>query len=325
MPVRGYVYVTEIVADEKEETLTRRIEIVQRGDFGYFIMRGSSSDLTAPSVVQTGENAFNAFYLFKQYSANREEMHVWNGDAQGPIDLSANGEFGVRFVAAGPFTDMQVSCCTWSQQHGDGVMTASLYVWDTDYATTVKRNPVNQKKDLSYGDNTWPNLLNADQGNTYPAGEYLVVMQSTKQSSGVWSASAGAKDGFQGFLAGQAVSSNCPKVRIYYVSDSKTGAAYRETKDGGVTWRDQSYVFSLNESWLKKCSPTDLRVVKCDGYYYAAFADDGNVKLARTANIKDSWLNGTALLGEMEVTLPWLRARFLYLWLRITVRFICIP
>lgn len=124
----GYVYVTEIVADEKEETLTRRIEIVQRGDFGYFIMRGSSSDLTAPSVVQTGENAFNAFYLFKQYSANREEMHVWNGDAQGPIDLSANGEFGVRFVAAGPFTDMQVSCCTWSQQHGDGVMTASLYV-----------------------------------------------------------------------------------------------------------------------------------------------------------------------------------------------------
>lgn len=65
----GYVYVTEIVADEKEETLTRRIEIVQRGDFGYFIMRGSSSDLTAPSVVQTGENAFNAFYLFKQYSA----------------------------------------------------------------------------------------------------------------------------------------------------------------------------------------------------------------------------------------------------------------
>ena len=53
----GYVYVTEIVADEKEETLTRRIEIVQRGDFGYFIMRGSSSDLTAPSVVQTGENA----------------------------------------------------------------------------------------------------------------------------------------------------------------------------------------------------------------------------------------------------------------------------
>lgn len=82
-------------------------------------------------------------------------------------------------------------------------------------ATTVKRNPVNQKKDLSYGDNSWPNLLNADQGNTYPAGEYLVVMQSTKQSSGVWSASAGAKDGFQGFLAGQAVSSNCPKVRIY--------------------------------------------------------------------------------------------------------------
>ncbi|WP_310747133.1 BACON domain-containing protein [Alistipes sp.] len=285
----GYVYVTEIVADEKEETLTRRIEIVQRGDFGYFIMRGSSSDLTAPSVVQTGENAFNAFYLFKQYSANREEMHVWNGDAQGPIDLSANGEFGVRFVAAGPFTDMQVSCCTWSQQHGDGVMTASLYVWDTDYATTVKRNPVNQKKDLSYGDNSWPSLLNADQGNTYPAGEYLVVMQSTKQSSGVWSASAGAKDGFQGFLAGQAVSSNCPKVRIYYVSGSKTGAAYRETKDGGVTWRDQSYVFSLNESWLEKCSPTDLRVVKCDGYYYAAFADGGNVKLARTANIKDSW------------------------------------
>lgn len=168
-------------------------------------------------------------------------------------------------------------------------MTASLYVWDTDYATTVKRNPVNQKKDLSYGDNSWPSLLNADQGNTYPAGEYLVVMQSTKQSSGVWSTSAGAKDGFQGFLAGQAVSSNCPKVRIYYVSGSKTGAAYRETKDGGVTWRDQSYVFSLNESWLEKCSPTDLRVVKCDGYYYAAFADGGNVKLARTANIKDSW------------------------------------
>ena len=32
-----------------------------------------------------------------------------------------------------------------------------------------------------------------------------------------------------------------------------------------------------------------MRVVKCDGYYYAAFADGGNVKLARTANIKDSW------------------------------------
>ena len=48
-------------------------------------------------------------------------------------------------------------------------------------------------------------------------------------------------------------------------------------------------MFSLNESWLEKCSPTDLRVVKCDGYYYAAFADGGNVKLARTANIKDSW------------------------------------
>lgn len=285
----GYVYVKETVADEKEESLSRRVEIVQKGDLGYFIMRGSYPDLTTPSVVMVKENVFDAFYLFKQYSANREEMHVWSGDAQGPIDLSTNGDFGVRFVAAGPFTDMQVSCCTWSQQNGDGVMTVSMYVWDTDYATTMRSQPVSQRVDMSYSDNSWPSLLNPDQGSVYPAGEYLVIMKSTKASSGVWSASAGAKEGFQGFLNGSAVSSNCPKVRVYYVSDSKTGATYLESKDGGVTWGNQAYLFSLNYSWVGKCSPTDLRVTKCGDYYYAVFVDGGKVKLARTTSVKGTW------------------------------------
>ena len=284
----GYVYVTEIVADEKEETLTRRIEIVQRGDFGYFIMRGSSSDLTAPSVVQTGENAFNAFYLFKTENV----AGGWSpftapdlGAVHSPQDLSATGSgLAVRVPIMSAFSKVSVVCCTWGGGN-TGLMTASGYVWNTDYATTIKQTPL-WTKEMEYQDNSTTQIT--PDGVQYPAGEYLILMQSSRANSGIWYLSTTIRDGVQGYQNGSAVT-KVPRMTFDRVVDSETGAAYRRTGNGGETWGDQSYAVTLSQTWVKNCSPKDLRVAKCGNTYYALMSDAGDVKIARTTDVNGEW------------------------------------
>lgn len=119
-------------------------------------MRGSSSDLTAPSVVQTGENAFNAFYLFKTENV----AGGWSpftapdpGAVHSPQDLSATGSgLAVRVPIMSAFSKVSVVCCTWGGGN-TGLMTASGYVWNTDYATTIKQTPL-WTKEMEYQDNS---------------------------------------------------------------------------------------------------------------------------------------------------------------------------
>lgn len=280
----GFVYIKEKNDDPKAEIISRRVEIIQKGDIGYFIMRGVFPDLTAPSLVKNGDGSFSAFYTYKTKNTAGKDIPLWAGDAQGPHDLALNGDLGIRFVAGSVFNKMSLSGCTWGQQDGDGRFTFSIFAWDTDYATTIAGTPI-YKQVITYPDNSWPNIM--PDNSSYPAGEYLLLLQSPKVATGVWCSTNPLPEGIESYVNGQKTTSKMAKIRLCYEADQSTGAAYRSSKDG-ITWSNQGYVYGLNYSWMKKSSPSDLRIAKCGNFVYALIADAGNVKIARGDDAVDN-------------------------------------
>ncbi len=145
------------------------------------------------------------------------------GAVHSPQDLSETGSgVGVRVPMMSAFSKVSVVCCTWGTGN-TGLMTASGYVWNTDYATTVKQTPL-WTQELAYTDNSTTQIT--PDGVLYPAGEYLIVMSSSRAKSGIWYLSSTIRDGVQGFRNGSPATL-APRMTFDRVVDSETGAAYR--------------------------------------------------------------------------------------------------
>ena len=168
------------------------IEISQAGgeDVGYYIIEGVNSGCTTPSVVMNADGSMDAFYLYTTGSQNGDiQTHV-NGSTHSPWDLH-DGPIAQHMVMTTAWSGLKLTNgagCTWSNDtptdngYG-GVMTVKLYMWDTDYSTTVAADPV-YSNTVYYNDNQQDiELIGSSK---FAAGDYLVELSSDKVHSGVW-------------------------------------------------------------------------------------------------------------------------------------------
>ena len=84
-----------------------------------------------------------------------------------------------------PFSQIQIDCPSWSNNIGS--MTMNLYNWKGDYSSTVASEPVASEKFVDYEDNSWL-ALKAENGKSFPAGEYLWVITEPVETVGIWKA-----------------------------------------------------------------------------------------------------------------------------------------
>ncbi|MDD3107818.1 MAG: BACON domain-containing protein [Alistipes sp.] len=306
----GYVWVTELNEDPQAEVITRRAAIKQRGDFGYFITRAATPSMKMPTLVREADGSYKAFYAYTtpgraaNGSSHPSEYWPWKDNGQSPYDVSG-APIGVRFTTPAAFNQIRISVCTWSNDTGGGNANFSLYVWDTDYLTTIANNPIYSKDYTGYPDNAWFQFMPVG-GPTWAAGDYLAVLKSDHTHSGLWYTTSANDASVQGYQDGVTTSKVIKLIAdcIETADDSKVVATYMSSADG-ETWSEQKYIFPINDAFLWHVyNATDMRVTKIGDYYYALVGEAGNLMVTRgkefipkdkdVANYYwDTWRNGS--------------------------------
>lgn len=87
---------------------------------------------------------------------------------------------GLKFTASSAFTNIDVSCPSWSNNIGN--LTLSIYPWDTDYKTSVAQEPLARETFVNFNDNAMLNL----PCDTLAAGEYVWELSNGTETVGVW-------------------------------------------------------------------------------------------------------------------------------------------
>lgn len=105
------------------------------------------------------------------------------------INLAAEkSQVGVLFNAGNKVTKTSMYMPSYGDKFGDAHF--KFYVWDTDYATTVKGEPVYTADFIDYDDNTWNEVV---FDKPLDPGAYLMVITCTQKGdfgSGVWTQKA---------------------------------------------------------------------------------------------------------------------------------------
>ena len=316
----GLVAINETKEDGSLAELSQTIEIVQAGgeDKGSYVVAGASTGCTPTSVVTNADGSMDAFYLYTTSNSSAKNVETFtDGGNQQPLDVQGSGNpglgvgpIGIRLNMATAWRNLRVVACTWGDGNKTpdgygGIFYLKMYMWDTDYATTVAGEPV-YTRTVKYNDNETVPLI----GTAYfAAGDYLVTLESDKPTSGVWVAKAVNNTTFQSYMKGK-LWEYVPKYTVDYMGDSfgsKAGAAYKHSADG-MTWGVQRTIFSLNDDWVGGYSPTDMVVTKGSKYYYATFDKEGNQKicLARSTSPAGPWTmwNGTEKAWQDYTSTP---------------------
>ena len=93
---------------------------------------------------------------------------------------------GAKFTAAGNWTEISLTCPSWSDNVGS--MTFAVYNWNTDFDTTVAAEPVYTTQFVDYIDND--TLVVEFDGDGLPPGSYLWMLKDGKGGVGIWSKKA---------------------------------------------------------------------------------------------------------------------------------------
>ena len=105
--------------------------------------------------------------------------------------LTKNSDLATRFkVDEGFIEEITVSCPSWSDNVGS--LTFKLYRWDTDYETTIAKDPLYSETFVDYDDNSDLTLTcKTDSSRGAEAGEYLLFVGDGVDEGGsgvgIWS------------------------------------------------------------------------------------------------------------------------------------------
>ena len=230
-----------------------------------------------------------------------------------PFNLSGANSAGQMFTADRDFYSVAFCCPTWST-NGTEHATATLYKWDTDYATTVASDPVRSLSFLNMKDNDWDEIRSGD-GSRFPAGTYLAVLSGGSEKAGVWIAEKAAA--IQGkpsaaFQNGNRVSGALMAVVNYDSKETVSGiywdqVSYQHSSDGGKTWTEEEMVLKPTKGSRDELSCCDPGVVKAGEYYYLGYTStenaagvDNHLYMARSKFPRGPWekWNGSGWGGD---------------------------
>lgn len=242
--------------------------------------------MTAPSVMTSG-NSMAAVYTTPAPAGSFDAYSETN---RGPHDLKT-GAIGLKVNVSAPFNQITLESCTW--QKGPYTNSVKLYLWDTDYATTVAKAPL---MDESYEchDNQWEKLIPEDKGYQFPGGVYLLVCTNDEiVQNGCWASDA-AEGISEGFVKGEP-SNKCMRAKFHYVADvqGRGVANFTASADAGKNWTPGGVMdmYSLNKLMFENnvMPSSDISLAKAGNYYYATFGYDNHVYAARAAKLGGDW------------------------------------
>jgi len=136
------------------------------------------------AVLVFGVNvAFAGTPMFENENEEAVKLYEFPGD-QNPVQLKEGGDIAQYLMVDAPWSEVHLNCPSWSNNVGS--MTFRLYVWQGDYESTVKSQPIAEEKYVDYNDNAW--LIHKANGGAYDAGEYLWVLSEPVENVGIWKA-----------------------------------------------------------------------------------------------------------------------------------------
>jgi|GEM_PF-1958424 hypothetical protein len=120
----------------------------------------------------------------------------------------AGTALGAKFTAAGYWTDISLTCPSWSDNVG--TMTFAVYKWNTDYNTTIAAQPVYTTDFVDYTDNE---VLTVEfDGDGLPADTYLWLIKDGTGGVGIWGKNVSDDPNIVTYLNGEVVTTFGPEA-----------------------------------------------------------------------------------------------------------------
>jgi len=105
----------------------------------------------------------------------------FSGENNSAYPLNEGETVGIQFSLAADALYVGVGCPSWSNDIGE--ITVSLYVFDTDYATSVSKEPIAKHTFVDYQDNSYLGFEFTD-ASPLKAGEYVMELSEAFDESG---------------------------------------------------------------------------------------------------------------------------------------------
>jgi len=179
-----------------------------------------------------------------------------------PFDFNQTATRGQKFTSSG-FDALRVSAPSWGNSVGN--LTLSLYVWNTDYATTTAQAPIARKTFVDYADNAWLELEFPMQGQ----GQYLWELSDPTEWVGVYayarkpgdtsvSYADGASAPVQGYnYQAEAGFASGGWKALYEASGVRGRSALGTTPEGEILSRGEKFYGSLFDTLRVRVSNYD--------------------------------------------------------------------
>ena len=254
-----------------------------------------------PSIIINEDSSID-IWLAAPGDYHGKNQNTYIADSQEASQLGIENSFAQRFTMAEPFGFISLQCPSWGST-SEG-FTVDMYEWDTDYQTTIRKNPLVSKKFTNYTDNAWLSIYktsNEDYTETFPSGTYLWVMRGGTEKSGIWkSANSKSPAGIDALSFVNGTPTN-GQWHCRITSDGSGNyfwdkVVWRHSTDGGKTWTDEADALLPSDGKRDAFSICDPGVAKWGGYYYIAYTSteepngyDNDVYVARSANPNGPW------------------------------------
>lgn len=315
----------EFVADNGESV---EVVVNQKGrplsDVEYYATYEGADILGNVQYIQRDAETIDAIFIKSTPSKVQEETHMYNGTGWWYAILDntddrhwgsekydfSEGTWGMRFKATIAYAELCL------RGYGGGAVTATLYAWDTDYKTTVAKNPIMTVPYTGDGSEDWWFYL-TDNATHLPAGDYLVLFTGDA-GTGIWGTPEESDDIAEGFLNEESTERfiSLSYNGVYaeqgsggfasFVAQDYSNVVWSRSTDGGKSWSAPTGFYSLNmakfDATYGLLRAKNLVMAQgSDGTYYAALSIDGeNQKIALASST--AYDEGWAIVADNVVT-----------------------
>lgn len=297
----------------EEQVETKPLDYKITAEAGWDIYKAGTYRY-GPSIIINADGSIDAWFAATGSTFVQDlGESLYLDSSTTPFNLSDTNAAGQMFTADKAFYSVAFCCPTWST-NGTESATATLYRWDTDYATTVASAPVRTVAFVGMKDNDWDEIRSED-GSRFPAGTYLAVLSGGSSKAGVWIAEKAAS--LQGkpsaaLQNGNRINGALMAVVNYDSKETVSGlywdqVSYQHSTDGGKTWTAEEMVLKPTKGSRDELSCCDPGVVKIGEYYYLGYTStentagvDNHLYMARGKSPRGPWekWNGSGWGGD---------------------------
>lgn len=181
------------------------------------------------------------------YTVPPEKLYsLTSAQAHSAYQITGTNTVGERFSAMDSFSGIDVNCPSYANNIGS--LTLSLYIWNSDYNTSVSSAPIATQTYTNFNDNAWLKLDFSQK----PEGEYLWVLSNPAEMVGVWQY-MGSIDPNTAYINGAETAGDfesriyytIPKSNLYDVAGSHLAVPLTDSNTAGEKFSATNYFNSI--------------------------------------------------------------------------------